>query len=499
MDYYQAKNKILALWKNDKEGKAYEGVKKEEYKQMYFAILPHLYSGNREWQNASGTFLLRGALAYDRFLTPRPQIVDEELYVNFCRFLTALQKMDGEHFERTAFLHLEKLKWDIYRECSMTPYDSEMEIFLAQSKKDVEKIVLTRGEERIIANIEKAKEDLICLIDGIRNGKVKTKIHTTLPFKLTNSDKRIRMNIDGVAVVVCLTHHSQGSSLPIARIAEGSTMTTTGPSKWTTTTCELDIEASCLIDFLEERPRVTLRNDKEGNGYWTTVFDFTFRVVTTIWSFFQKYEEVSGTWPPLPNDIHYINCHIFVDDKECDGEFTTNPALIYHVTPLKKDTDDYDISENCETRWSDYAYMFAKLYSQTGQFKEAIFWINVSTEALVEEFIRQVATSKEMLAEIDGEEHKFDTAEEILCNQFPEMKGKVKWPNIVIHTSVFTKLKRAIKMSKLSIFQNDIIKKYQQINAKRNGLFHGNNIEIDVEDVEKAFVAYAWLKEKLRN
>lgn len=347
MDFYQAKNRILALCKGGKDRDAYNGVKKEEYKQLFYAILPHLYSGNTEWQIASGTFLFHAAIAYDRFLSPRPQIVDEELYDNFCRFLTALQKMDGKQLERTAFLHLEKKKWEIYRECSMIPYDSEMETFLAQSQKEVEKIVLTRGKERVIANIEKAKEDLICLIDGIRSGKVTTKIHTTLPYKLSDSDKKITMHVDGVAVVVSLTHRSQGSSLPFAQIAEGNTLSTSGPSQWTTTTCEIDIEANCLIDFLEER--------------------------------------------------------------------------------------------------------------------------------------------------------KFDTAEEILCKQFPEMKGKVKWPDIVIYTSVFTKLKRALKMSKLSLFQNDIIKKYRQINAKRNGLFHGNSIEIGVEDVEKAFAAYAWLQEKLRN
>ena len=42
---------------------------------------------------------------------------------------------------------------------------------------------------------------------------------------------------------------------------------------------------------------------------------------------------------------------------------------------------------------------------------------------------------------------KFNTAEEILTEQFPEMKGKVQWPKTVIHTSVFIKLKRAVKMS----------------------------------------------------
>ena len=118
-------------------------------------------------------------------------------------------------------------------------------------------------------------------------------------------------------------------------------------------------------------------------------------------------------------------------------------------------------------------------------------------EALIEEFIQRIAKSKEMLAEIEGEEHKFDTAEEILTQQFPEMKGRVKWPDIVIHTSVFTKLKRAIRMSNKVHLQKDILKKYSQVNAKRNTLFHGGSVNIEVEDIEKAFNAYEWLREHL--
>jgi hypothetical protein len=36
------------------------------------------------------------------------------------------------------------------------------------------------------------------------------------------------------------------------------------------------------------------------------------------------------------------------------------------------------------------------------------------------------------------------------------------------------------------------------VNAKRNALFHGGDVEIDVEDVEKAFWAFEWLREMLK-
>lgn len=93
MDYILAKNKVIALWKEG--GFAYERVKQEEYKQIYYAVFPHLKDRGSEWQQAVGCFLFHGAMSYDRFVGLRPKVADEEQYDMFCRFVSALQKMDG--------------------------------------------------------------------------------------------------------------------------------------------------------------------------------------------------------------------------------------------------------------------------------------------------------------------------------------------------------------------------------------------------------------------
>lgn len=495
MNFIQAKNQILSLWRHGDS--AYEKIKKEDYKQMYFAVFSQRYSGNDEWKNAIGKFLIRGAIAFDRFGEPRPNVVNEECYNMFCCFLSSLQKLDGKHFERTAFFHLERIQWDIYSKCSLNPCDENIKEFLERREEETENISLSDENKIVVENINKKKEEIISLINNIRGGSIRTKIHTTLPYKLTNTNATIRIEVDGIEVEVGISNHSQGSSLPMVNIAEGSTMSTTGPSKWTTTTCELDIEAHCLINGLQECPMVTLM-EKDQERYWTVAFDFTYRVISAIWSYFQQHEKVDGSWPPLPNDIQYIHYHVYAGNKEYDGELSTNPALIYHVSSLKKEPKHYEIGKPEMLFWSIYTFMLAKLYAESGQLKEALFWLNVSTEALVEEFVQRIALSKEMLMEIEGDEHKFDTAEEILSEQFPDMKGKVKWPETIIHTSVFTKLKRALKISGMTVNQKDILKKYSQINAKRNNLFHGGSAEITIYDIEKAFDAYIELKECLQ-
>lgn len=495
MNFIQAKNKILSLYKGG--SLAYEKVSQEEYRQMYYAVMPHLQSGDLGWQRAVGEFLVHGAFSYDRFVGLRPKVADEEQYDMFCRFLNTSQRMDGKYMGRTAFFHLEKIQWDIFRKCSFKPYNEGVEAFLAQCEKNVQEILVPANDTNVASHLEKKKEYLFELIKNIRNGAIRTVIHTTLPYKLTRTDATIHLNLDGVEVKVKTSHHSQGSSIPVAQVSEGSTMVTTGPSKWTTTTCELDIEAHCLADILEERPKVILREGLDEGGYWTSVFDFTFKVACAIWTYVTQQKDVSGAWPPLPNDIHYLDCRVYAGGVEYDHEFSTNPALVYHISSLKKPASEIEIGEVTKPQWSVYTYMFAKVYAESGQLKESLFWLNVSVEALAEEFIRKTATTDEMLAKIEGDEHKFDTAEEILSLQFPEMRGKVKWPDTVIHTSVFTKLKRAVKLSGIGVDQKEVMKKYSQVNAKRNALFHGNEAAITVGDVKIAFGAYDWLKAHL--
>lgn len=488
----QAKNRILNLYKEGSS--SYEKVKKEEYRQLFYAIRPYITSTNKEWNMAVGEFLCKGAMAFNRFIGLRPNYINDDMYHMFCEFLSALQSLDGKYQGRTFFFYLEKYKWKIFKECNLLPYDDDMKTLLNECEEEINKLRYPTENKFVCKNLKNKKEEIISLINDIRSGQIKTRIHTTLPFILTNTEATVNLKVNGVNVKAKITNHSQGSSLPRTEVAEGSTMTTSAPSKWTTTTCEIDIEADCLMDGLELRPNVILHN-KEDNRYWTADFDFTYQVISTIWMYIQQQEDISGTWPPLPTDIHYISYQVSGSNIH-DTMTTTNPTLVYCFRGLNKPIQHYEINENVPS-WSSYTYQFAKVYAKSGQLKESIFWLNVSVEALVEEFIQKTATSKEALAEIEGDEYKFNTAEEILAEQFPEMKGKVQWPNTVIHTSVFTKLKRAIKMSDKAYLQKEVLKKYSTVNSKRNALFHGKSVEINVETIEKAFSAYEWLKEKL--
>ena len=275
MDYILAKNKILSLWKEG--GLAYEKINQEEYKQIYYAVLSHLKGGNNEWNQAVGEFLKHGAMSYDRFYGLPPKVADDEQYDMFSRFLNTLKKIDGNYLGRTAFFLLHRIQWDIYSSCSLKPSDENLEESLTECVKDVQSITVPEDNPKVFANIEKMKVDLLELINNIRLGHIRTTIHTTLPYKLANTDSTIHMTMDGI----------------------------------TTTTCDLTIEAHCLIDLLKGSPKVILRGGADNGGYWTEVFNFTYKVVCMIWAYVHQHEDVSGSWPPLPNDIHYLQSRVY--------------------------------------------------------------------------------------------------------------------------------------------------------------------------------------------
>lgn len=495
MDIITARKRIYEL--HQKDLNAYSGVKEEEYKQIYYSIQSHIDKGDYEWREAVAFFLINGSLHFDRFTTPRPNSVDDEQYDMFCRFVKSFQKVCRNDDGTNALLSIHKIKWDVFRRCNCKPLDDDTKAFLNGCLDKTNKISFQADNNNNSRIAEDEKSQLLSLISDLLSNKIYTTFRTFLPYKLTNRNSTIHLVMDGVDADVKIINRSQGSSLPNISIAEGSAMETFGPSRWTTASSDLEIVYHCLIDGLDALPRVTIHRQENEKFYWTLCFDVVYRFISSIWGHLQDTEKSYSKAFPLPNDMHWIDYRIKSDNLEYDGQFSTNPALVYHIESLNKDPEQYDFGEVGMPSWSTLSYFYARTSAESGQLDEAVFWINVSVEALIDEFIQQVATDDCILKTIMGDEHKYDEAEKILSDQFPEMKGKVKWPQYDIHASVFTKLKRALKYAPGSLQKKEVLKHYSHVSDKRNHLFHGGVISITSDDVEKAFGSYEWLRDNL--
>ncbi len=154
----QAKNRILNLYKEGSS--SYEKVKREEYRQLFYAIRPYITSNNKEWNMAVGEFLCNGVLAFNRFIGLRPNYIDDDMYSMFCEFLASLQSLDGKYQGRTFFFHLGKYKWKIFRECNLLPYDEDMKTLLDECEEEINKLRFPTENKLVCKNLENQKEEI---------------------------------------------------------------------------------------------------------------------------------------------------------------------------------------------------------------------------------------------------------------------------------------------------------------------------------------------------
>lgn len=257
----QTKNRILSLYKGRPH--SYDKVTKEEYRKLLYAVRPYLTLDKGEWIDSVSLFLLRGASAFDRFMWPRPAYVDGNSYKIFCDFIEALEKLGEGIRNHRAIFQLDKIRWKIFKECSLETLSDEQENILNKCEDELNSLKVDGVNKELMDGFAQTKSKTQSLIDDIRKGRIKTLIHTSLPFKLTNTDATFAIKVNGVNVRVNLVNHSQGSSLPGVDIADGTTLAVSGPSRWTTTICELTIEANCLIDGIELRPNITLQKTED--------------------------------------------------------------------------------------------------------------------------------------------------------------------------------------------------------------------------------------------
>jgi hypothetical protein len=75
---------------------------------------------------------------------------------------------------------------------------------------------------------------------------------------------------------------------------------------------------------------------------------------------------------------------------------------------------------------------YARSNMTLGETRQALLWANMAVEALLDQRLEQLASeagNEDILAQLQGGRLVFRQAEEILSEQYPEMAGKVNWPD----------------------------------------------------------------------
>lgn len=161
------------------------------------------------------------------------------------------------------------------------------------------------------------------------------------------------------------------------------------------------------------------------------------------------------------------------------------------------ETLSLDLGELAGMPWHEKCRSLALMYLSSGETNEALFWLNVGIEAFFTRAFKQIAHQvrrPDLEQELASPKAFWTPAEEVIAKQFPEMAGRVQWPDETIHVSMFGKLKHLHRTVAMKTNLKEITKHYKLVQKGRNTLFHGTSVErIAVKEVPEALESFDWI------
>lgn len=493
----QAKQRILGTFPPDSNPVTYFANHSERF---YLETLEAVYETipfQDETQNRSlALFLYAGCLSFGRWFAPSPYVVSPELHEKFTRFLQSLKKVEGGSSGNTVAFEVHNIRNKVYAEFDELPVTMVLFDKLEKFRQEIQKIRVPIQPEKRNELIEHSNE-LAAILSGLEDRSLRTHIKTRLPYILHRASLALSFHWKGIPVQMTLTPDFRPSGEAFANIAP-ATMTI-GTTRWqaSTTTIEIDLAALIDVDFYAESLQAIEGQDIAFAG-WPKCFALAFTLIHEVsWHLRTKYEG-EQQWVPAPRDLAEVETSISTAMRKRIGwRLKGSPANVLEGFTPPDEVLKIDLGELTSLNWSTKCRSLASMYVELGETNEALFWLNVATEAVFKERFAEIAMQinrPNLITELDSPKTFWAPAEEIVEQQFPEMAGKIQWPQAEIHVSIYAKLKFLYKSVEMKTSVKELLRHYRAISKHRNALFHGVlEHRIPLEVVQIAFSDYDWI------
>lgn len=495
MNIIEAKQKLLILSEHNTR-EEYEKISKEEYRAIFFAINKSLPFKDKSQNIAAKKFLYYGTLLFNKFNIPGPWIVENEDFATFKLFLAKLWFIEGSESGNAPHLELDKIKWDIYNAYNYSNLQNIVPTSFDPLIEKIEKlnIIDWYGEEKK-KELNEKKEKLFQIIYGIKNNTIVTTINTRLPYGFTENDSNLTIITNGIKATVKTKIIYLGSLDTFMNVDCNSIIDIQGATRWQNKFTEIEIKINTLIDRSAYVTPIVFDNQLEVSKSWNSLFNITYAIIESLWWQLKQNGINTSYWCPTPKDFSVINYALCNNDFQIDFAILQNKAMV--IKPKVQIIEELgDFNCDSDVQWYIKCYQHSKLYADVGQLKESLFWLNVSVEALISKFVESVLDDTEY-NELTKGVNPYEASEEIVSEQFHDMKGKVSWPETIKHPSVYNILSKVIKGKNLPLDKKEVLKKYSNICSGRNDLFHGIEESVSADKLKKAIDSYDWLKDKL--
>jgi hypothetical protein len=460
--------------------------------------IPLIACGSRADKQTREVFLFDACARLDRWRIPTPFVVTSEYRPDFRKCAMLLSDYESSPTNSPVFL-LHALRDELYEEFSEAPLPLAAEKI--EKLEKLSKRVANLPRPLLASKLSEFESELaivLSIVDGLRDGTLCTILRTSIPFAISAEQIDLKTRHRGIGLAGSLVSEFSSATGTFVSGGDGAVLAEMNTTRWPGGVTAVELRFSSLIDPSIEAPALRIPS---GSGRprdsWPNGFNVAFNVIYEVCWHVRSRESESFGWIPSPSDVGRLESRMSCRANEDFGLIIrTNPAsLLKAFVPT---SERFVIEgEMLPTPWHRKCRELAQQYARVGDMREALFWLNVGTEALISERMKAQVTkagSPISLESLEGKEAYWDDARALVSEVSKEVADKIEWPSNKQKPSRFKQLKYVCKYAEGAPSSTDAQSNYAKVSKHRNALFHGeNDLPVSADVVIVATSGYDWL------
>lgn len=454
--------------------------------------------GSRADKKMRNLFLFDACARLDRWRVPTPFVVTSKYRCDYAKCAMLLGDHESPPINSPIFL-LHALRDELYEEFSHVPLPLTAERI--EKLEDLSKRIAKMSRPLLASKLSEFESELAIISSieaGLRDGTLCTILCTSIPFAISAQQIDLKTRHRGIELAGSLVSKFSSPSGTFASGSEGAVIAEMNTTRWPSGITSAELRFNALIDPSIEAPALRIPS---GSGMprdtWPNGFNVAFDVIYEVCWHLRIRERESFGWIPSPSDVGQLESRMSCSANEDFGLIIrSNPASL--LKAFMPESGPFVIEgEMLPTPWHRKCRELAQQHARVGDMREALFWLNVGTEALISGRMKAQVTkagSPINLESLDGKEAYWDDARELVSAVSKEVANKIDWPTNKQKPSRFKQLKYVCKYIEGAPSLTDAKSNYAKVSKHRNALFHGEDDRpISAEVVIEATSGYDWL------
>ena len=471
--------------------KHYGSAKKFEQSQVnpppkseFLAALdqvPNLRAERECEKAALELFLWAGCRLFDRWFVPSPPSVPASHRDNFRRFAVALSKHERVPMNSSIFL-IHAVRDEIYSEFSDLPLP------LSQLEAGALKAVTSRLTDipnpenpTKVAEVLAAKVEIEQIVDGLLEGSLISHLRTLVPYPVVRQPIVFNLRWNGISVEGRLTPSFLAPPPLLMQVQPPTVLAPRGSTRWQYGQTRIEFDFSALVDASLQEPSLQMPSMDVPIDAWPKGLRLAFELLYQACWELRRHPEFICIWIPAPGDLGEIESWVSSPTvQKINYIRRVNPSMVYEAFVPPEAMLELELGIATSSPWHMKCRVMADQYAKFGETREALFWLNVGVEALLQTRMEHALVVAGL--DLDLETLGADPLQEVkeaVAAKCPELLDEIDWPAGWQKPNRFRQIKYFCRNVPEAPDVKVVKANYGKVSRRRNALFHGEAEELD--------------------